>query len=127
MTIGQLAKLSNVNIDTIRYYEKLKLLPKPKRSKNGYREYNNDYNIKINYILRAKALGFTLREVKEIFNTNECEDLFELTSEKIKDVESRISNLNNLNKKLKFLLKKCPVTGSIDNCSIMKSILKTQS
>jgi len=126
MTIGQLAKISNVNIDTIRYYERLKLLPKPKRTEAGYRIYTNEYNLKINYILRAKDLGFTLKEIKEILSINVCQDLYELTSLKIKDVEGKINSLNNLKNKLKFLLKKCPVKGFIDNCSIMKSISKNK-
>ncbi len=124
MTIGQLAKLTNVNIDTVRYYEKLKLLPKPKRTESGYRIYTNEYINKINYILRAKDLGFTLREIKEIFTMEGCEDLCDLTSSKIKEVENKIDILNNLRSKLKSLLKKCPATGSIDNCSIIKSISK---
>ncbi len=126
MTIGQLAKIADVNIDTIRYYEKLILLPKPKRTEAGYRVYTNEHKVKLNYILRAKDLGFTLREIKEILKLDECEDLYELTSSKIKDVETKINDLNNLKTKLKFLLKKCPAKGSINNCSIMKSISKNK-
>jgi len=124
MTIGQLAKTTNVNIDTIRYYEKLKLLPKPKRSAAGYRVYSNEYKIKLNYIKRAKDLGFTLREIQEILTTNECEDLHDLTSTKLKDVEMKIDILIDLKTKLKFLLKRCPAKGPLEKCSIMKSISK---
>jgi len=126
MTIGQLAKIADVNIDTIRYYEKLILLPKPKRTEAGYRVYTNEHKIKLNYILRAKDLGFTLREIKEILKLDDCEDLYELTSSKIKDVETKINDLNNLKTKLKLLLKKCPAKGSVNNCLIMKSISKNK-
>ncbi|MDQ3019005.1 MAG: MerR family transcriptional regulator [Bacteroidota bacterium] len=124
MTIGQLAKKTNVSIDTIRYYEQLKLLPKPKRNEKGYRIYTEDYRDKIEYILRSKELGFTLKEIREILTLKDCEDLFELTSLKIKEVDDKIKKYNQLIKKLKLLLRKCPSKGSIKHCSIMKSILK---
>lgn len=126
MTIGQLAEITNVSIDTIRYYEKLKLLPKPKRTESGYRKYTNENINKINYILRAKELGFTLREIKEMFTLEGCEDLCELTLSKIKQVQNEIDSLKKLKNKLKFLLKKCPAKGSIKDCSIMKSISKNK-
>ncbi len=123
MTIGQLANISNVNIDTIRYYEKIKLLSKPNRNEKGYRIYDEVYRDKIKYILRAKELGFTLREIREILKLKDCEDLFELTSLKIKEVDDKIKIYSQLSKKLRLLLGKCPTKGPINNCSILKSIL----
>lgn len=124
MTIGQLAKISNINVETIRYYESLKLISKPKSKQNGYRIYTNDYVSRINYIKKAKELGFTLKEIREVLKFDDCVDLYELTNRKLNETQDKIKTYNQLSKKLKHLLKTCPQTGSIKNCSIIKSISK---
>ena len=66
MTIGRLAKQSGVNIDTIRYYERNRLLPEPSRRLSGYREYGPTDVARLRFIMRAKDLGFTLAEIAEL-------------------------------------------------------------
>jgi len=124
MTIGQLAKLTNVNVETIRYYESLKLISKPNSKPSGYRIYTNEYVDRINYIKKAKELGFTLKEIKDILRFDDCEDLYELTGRKLDETQKKIEFYTQLNKKLSFLLKTCPKSGTINNCSIIKSISK---
>lgn len=124
MTIGQLAKITNINVETIRYYERLKLIPKPKINNSKYRIYSNEYIDKINYIKKAKELGFTLNEIKDILRFDDCEDLYELTGRKLDETQDKLAFYHQLNKKLKFLLKTCPKSGTIENCSIIKSIKK---
>ena len=126
MTIGQLAKLTNVNIQTIRYYENLKLIPKPKSEYSKHRVYTNEYIDKINYIKKAKELGFTLKEIKDILRFDDCEDLYELTGRKLNETQKKLELYYQLTKRLKSLLKTCPKSGNIENCSIIKSISKNK-
>ena len=65
MNISQLAKMAEVSTDTVRYYEKQRLLPPPTRSASGYRHYEADDVLRLNFIRRAKVLGFTLDEIRE--------------------------------------------------------------
>jgi DNA-binding transcriptional MerR regulator len=122
MTIGQLAKITDVNIQTIRYYENLKLIPKPKSEYSKHRVYTNEYIDRINYIKKAKELGFTLKEIKDILRFDDCEDLYELTGKKLGETQKKLAYYIQLNKKLKYLLKTCPKSGTLNNCSIIKSI-----
>lgn len=122
MTIGQLAKITDVNIQTIRYYENLKLIAKPISKYSKHRVYTNEYIDRINYIKKAKELGFTLKEIKEIIEFDNCEDLHELTERKLNETQKKLELYTQLTIKLKSLLKTCPKSGSIENCSIIKSI-----
>ena len=63
LTIGQLAKRAKVNLETIRYYERRGLIPEPPRSESGYRMYSRDAVARTEFIKRAQALGFSLREI----------------------------------------------------------------
>lgn len=124
MTIGQLAKIANINVETIRYYESIKLIPKPTSNGSKYRTYTYEYIDKIKYIKKAKDLGFTLREIKNIFMFDDCEDLYVLTNGKLMETQKKLEHYKQLNKKLKSLLKTCPKSGTLKNCSIMNSISK---
>jgi len=124
MTIGQLAKIININVETIRYYENIKLIPRPKSNGSAYRNYTGEYIERINYIKKAKELGFTLNEIKDILIADDCGDLYELTGRKLAELEKKLELYNKQNKKLKQLLKTCPKSGTVNNCSIINSIKK---
>jgi len=66
LTIGQLAQDAQVKVDTVRYYERRGLIPKPPRGKSGYRQYSPDDVARIQFIRRAQELGFTLNEIGEL-------------------------------------------------------------
>lgn len=124
MTIGQLAKKTDLNVQTIRFYETIKLLPKPKIKESKYRIYDNSYVDRLNFIKKAKDLNFTLSEIKSIIGFDECSDMNKLASAKLDTIKNKINIYKVLEKKLKQLLKVCPNTGSVENCSIIKSINK---
>ncbi len=124
LTVGKIAKETGVNIETIRYYEKRGLLPKPKRGKSGYRIYCRDDINRVNFIIRAKYLGFTLVEIKELLNLREnpetkCEDMKLKVEEKIGDIEEKINSLLKNKKALKNLTKQCIGPVPLDQCSIV--------
>jgi len=129
LTRGQLAKTSGVNPETIRYYEKLGLLPKPLRTESGYRLFSEEDIKRIKFIKRAKELGFTLKEIKELlqlrFETEgECSEVREIAEIKLKDVQKKIEDLEKIKSILEELINQCPSKGSILKCPIISSIEK---
>ncbi len=121
MTIGELAKKAGVTPRTIRYYEEVGLLPQLERTANGYRTYTEHYLFGVRQIRRAKRLGFSLKEIKELSGIrvqhpeNESEMIFRAieivkahlnaTYKKIKDIKDHINLLENEIKRLADLLK----------------------
>jgi Hg(II)-responsive transcriptional regulator len=111
-TVGQLAKRTDINIETVRYYERRRLLPKPMRSESSYRQYTENDVARIMFIKRSKELGFTLKEISELLSLKldtdtTCRDVKEFSDKKITDVEEKIRDLKRIKKKLEELLIKC--------------------
>lgn len=90
MKIGEMAKIVDTNVETIRYYERIGLLPEAKRTKTGYREYDEQSVEQFDFIQKSQQLGFTLREIKE------------LVAEKAIN-HKLVDKIKNLDKKLKEL------------------------
>ncbi len=94
LTIGELAKRAAVNRETVRYYERRRLLPRPSRSVSGYRIYSEDALKRLRFIRHAKALGFSLREIRELLalrvnSVGACAKVQERTATKIADIDKR--------------------------------------
>lgn len=126
--VGQLAEEVGINTETVRYYEKLKLLPKPKRRESRYRVYDEIDLKRLLFIKRAKELGFTLKEIKELFGLRidsgaRCGDVKHLTEHKLKDVDNRIRDLKKIRIVLVKLITKCVNEEvSSDECPILEAI-----
>lgn len=126
--VGQLAKEVGINIETVRYYEKIKLLPKPKRRESKYRIYDETDLKRLLFIKRAKELGFTLKEIKELLELRidteaKCGDVKHLTEHKLKDVDNRISDLKKIKNVLLKLINQCVNEEvSSDECPILEAI-----
>src|SRR3990172_11737374 len=108
--IGDIAKRFGLNPRTIRYYEIIGILPKAKRTESGYRIYSYETIERLEFILKAKALGLKLDEIKEIINLYEkgeipCECTKEFIRNKISEIEERVASLEELRAKLTGLLK----------------------
>lgn len=127
-SVRQIAKKSKLNVETIRYYEKIKIMPNPKRRESGYRFYTNDDLARLKFIIRAKELGFTLKEIKELLSikidsTSKCGDLKKIAEEKINDITKRIKDLNNIKRHLTKLAAQCVNEElSTDDCPIVKAL-----
>ncbi len=129
LTIGKLAKRVNVNIETIRYYERRGLIPKPRRRESGYREYSDETTKRILFIKRAKDLGFSLKEVDELFSLKispgtTCSDVKSKAEEKIADIEDKIKTLQRMKKALFKLSKACSGAGPVSECPILEALEK---
>ncbi len=110
--IGVLSKKCNVNIETIRYYEKINLMPKPKRQESRYRIYDESDLARLKFIRRGKELGFTLNEIKELLSLKvnskaKCGDLKQFAEIKIEDIKKKVQDLNKIKKHLEILVNQC--------------------
>ena len=106
--IGEIAKQTGVNPKTIRYYEGINLLPKPKRERNNYRFYSHDTVTRLNFIKKAQSLGFTLREIKEILALRDrgfrpCTHVRGLFRQRVINLEQKLAELTTLRRELKKL------------------------
>ncbi len=129
LTIGQLAKKAEVNIETIRYYERRGLIPEPPRLASGYRQYPLETVTRILFIKHAKELGFSLKEINELLtlridkNTT-CSDVKRKAEDKISDIEEKIKSLQRMKKALAKLTKECSGRGSVSECPILEALEK---
>lgn len=125
MKIGQVAKQAGVGIETIRFYERKGLLAPPPRSNGGYREYSREAVAKIQFIKKAKALGFSLSEIAELFVLEThphatCADVKHRAVEKISAIQQRLNDLHRMKRALCRLVTCCNGNGPIDNCPIFE-------
>lgn len=127
LTIGHLAKESGVNLETVRYYERRGLMPKPPRSLSGYRLYPAEAVRRLKFIQRAKELGFSLREIKELLALRvsprtSCAEIQQRAEAKIADMRAKIQSLQSMEKSLRKLTKACGGFGSVSECPILESL-----
>ena len=127
MRIGQLSRDSGIPLDTIRYYERLGLLPAPARSASGYRHYTDDDIARLSFIRRAKALGFSLAEIGELLALSSARDddmaqLRARTAATLASVEHRITELERMRAGLRTLLEQCPGHGALGQCPILSAL-----
>lgn len=125
LTIGHAAKLSGVGVETIRFYERKGLINQPPKPDNGFRRYPPETVRKIRFIRRAKEIGFSLREIRELlgfyFDTQtSCEDVRDRAKIKIADMEARISALDKMKTALQALVDECGTREG--ECPILETL-----
>jgi DNA-binding transcriptional MerR regulator len=123
--IGQLAKRGGVGIDTVRYYERNGLLAPRARLVSGYRRYGELELARLRYIRRAQALGFTLKEIKELLALSAQRDVGRVkrsAQAKLSDVETRIASLTRMRDGLAKLIEACPGHGRAADCPILRAL-----
>ena len=129
LTIGQLAKKANVNLETIRYYERRGLLLEPPRNKSGHRQYSLEEVKRTEFIKRCQALGFSLKEISELLSLKvkpgtTCGDIKARAETKIADVEKRIVDLEKIREALLRMSSKCINKGPVGQCPILEELYK---
>ena len=127
MKIGELAQRAGVGIDTVRYYEREGLLPEARRLASGYRAYDGDDVRRLRFVRRAKALGFTLHEIRELLALSDRREddmggLKAAASEKLADVNARLAELNRMREGLEALVASCPGHGALAQCPILDAL-----
>ena len=127
MKIGSVAKQAGMTVETIRFYEKRGLIQPPSRNDSGYRIYSPDIIKQLLFITRAKELGFSLKEIKELFLLRvdphtTCAEIKKQTENKIADIEKKIHDLELIKEALVKLATTCPGAGSLSKCPIIEAI-----
>ncbi|PYE38609.1 MULTISPECIES: Cd(II)/Pb(II)-responsive transcriptional regulator [Psychrobacter] len=125
--IGELAKRTGATVETIRYYEKEKLLPEPSRSEGNYRLYRENHIERLQFILHCRTLDMTLDEVRTLLQyweepDRDCGDVDTLLDEHIHAVEVRIEELKQLKQHLNVLRQKCVSRAPAKSCGILNAL-----
>lgn len=127
MKIGEVARQAGIPIDTVRYYERNGLLL-PARQASGYRDYRDCDIARLNFVLSAKALGFSLVEIGELLRLSDVAEgdmanIKSLAASKLSDIEKRIAQLYRVRDALKGLVDTCPGEGHVSDCPIRHALL----
>jgi MerR family mercuric resistance operon transcriptional regulator len=127
LTISRLAQLGGVNLETIRYYERRGLLPKPPRTEAGYRQFSPDAARRLRFIKRAQELGFSLEEVRELLalriepRKNRA-SVRARAEAKITDIDRKIAALDAMRSSLRDLAERCEHCAPSSECPILASL-----
>jgi len=128
MLIGELAKKADVSIDTIRYYEREGLIEPASVRESGYREFDKNAVETLHFVVRAKDLGFSLKEIRNLLMLKDnpdttCGEIRELAESKLADVTTKIKTLQAMKKDLGHLLSQCTDrAASVNACPIVDSL-----
>lgn len=127
LTIGQVAKRAGIGVETVRFYEREGLLEEPQRRPSGYRQFDKQIVERLLFIRRAKELGFTLKEIKELLSlrldpSTTCADVKTRAEAKIADIENKINSLQRMRRALMKLTKACSGSGRTSDCPILDAL-----
>lgn len=127
MTIGELANVAGVGVETIRFYERKKLITQPKRPLAGFRRYDEEAARRIRFIRQAQELGFTLAEIRQLLELRldprrSCADVKHEAETKIVDIDQKIAALRVMRKALVEVTESCSGEGPTSECPILDAI-----
>jgi MerR family mercuric resistance operon transcriptional regulator len=127
LKVGEVAKQAGVNLQTIHYYERRGLLPKPPRTGSNYRAYPEDAVLRVRFIKRAQDLGFTLKEIKELLSLRaaprtRCADVRKRAEAKVQDIDGKVRTLHAMRKALTKLIGECSGSGPVSQCPILEAL-----
>lgn len=125
---GELARISGCNLETIRYYENIGLMPDPARTDSGHRLYSPDNQRRLRFVLRARELGFSIDEIRSLLSlvvlgTYTCGEIYDITQEHLKSVSDKIADLQKLQLTLENISKDC-ATGDEPECPIVDTLIR---
>jgi len=131
-TIGQLSRLSAMGVETIRYYEREGLISEPPRRASGYRQYPEGVLSRLRFIRHAKALGFSLKDIKELLELRiasgtTCATIRKRAEAKIFDVRAKLEMLRHMEQALVKLAASCRGRGPISDCPILDALEEQDS
>lgn len=126
IAIGTMSKRTATNIETIRYYERVGLLPAPARSAGGYRLYGTEHLRRLSFVRRARALGFSLAEVRKLLTLADdrrrpCAEVRVVAAAHLEDVRGKIADLRRMEHVLKETVARCEA-GSGSHCPMIDAL-----
>jgi DNA-binding transcriptional MerR regulator len=127
LSIGQVAEAAAVNVQTLRYYERVGLVPAPKRSRAGYRQYTDEAVRVVSFVKRAQELGFTLKEIRELLKfrmagVQRRDAVRAAATAKVADLDARIQDLIAIRAALASLVKTCSCQSKTPACPILEAL-----
>jgi len=128
ITRGVIAARTGVNVETVRYYERIGLLPAPPRSAGGHRIYDEAMLRRLNFIRRCRELGFTLDEVRSLLKLVDggdynCGEVEALTSAHLGEVRHKLADLKRLEKVLREMVARCE-GGEVPECPVIEVLFR---
>ncbi|MFV1996442.1 MAG: Hg(II)-responsive transcriptional regulator [Acidiferrobacterales bacterium] len=129
LTIGHLAREAGVNVETVRYYQRMALIQEPRKPLEGYRHYPLEAIDRLKFIKRAQQLGFSLKEIAELLELGDgnCKDVRTRAEEKRAQIDQQIRDLKNLRKTLDTLIQTCQTDKNPAHCPIVENLSGKQS
>ena len=127
LKVGEVAQRAGVNLQTVHYYERRGLLPKPPRTDSNYRAYPADAVLRVRFIKRAQDLGFTLKEIQELLSLRaapraRCGDVCERAEAKVRDIDEKVRTLQAMRTALTKLVGECSGSGPVTKCPILEAL-----
>jgi MerR family transcriptional regulator, mercuric resistance operon regulatory protein len=124
LTISKVAKTLDINVETVRFYERRGLISQPLKPEIGYRQYPVDTVNRIRFIKRAQDLGFTLNEIDNLLSLNDrpCGQVLDLAEQKLNAVKQKMKDLSRLEEALNALLTQCRMNDDESHCPIIDSL-----
>lgn len=131
LKIGELARRTNCPVETIRYYERERLLPPPARSEGNFRLYGAEHLARLSFIRRCRSLDMTLDEIRTLLRyrdspTEVCQTVNELLDTHIDHVAARIAELKQLEEQLQSLRRQCDDSRQSRDCGILNALSRTR-
>jgi MerR family mercuric resistance operon transcriptional regulator len=126
LSIGRLAERTGVNLETIRYYERVGMLPAPPRTRGGHRVYGREHVMRLNFVRRSRELGFPLRDVRALLRLvdggdNTCAQVRDLTERQLVEVRRKIADLGRLERVLADMVAACQ-GGTVPECPAIDAL-----
>ena len=112
LTIGKLAAAAGVNFETVRYYERIKLMPPPARTESGHRSYDKEHALRLTFIRRARELGFSIEEIRVLLTLASpeqvsCTEVQKIAEAHLTDVRAKLADLSKLESILADTVARC--------------------
>jgi DNA-binding transcriptional MerR regulator len=130
LTIGAISKATGINIETIRYYERIGLLPAPPRTRSNYRAYTPTEQKRLNFVRRTRTLGFSIDEIRALLRLSDnadtdCCEVTEIARNQLRETERKIADLQVLADELRSLIASCSGGIGIVDCRILEAFALT--
>ena len=126
LSIGDLARATDTKVETIRYYERIGILPKPARTTGNYRSYHAAHLARLSFIRQARDLGFSLDQVRELLSLSDqrdrsCAQVDAIAREHLVEVDAKIESLKALRQELDSIIRQCH-SGTTSDCRIIEAL-----
>jgi Hg(II)-responsive transcriptional regulator len=127
LSIGDLARATGAKVETIRYYERIGVLPAPGRTAGNYRAYTQEHLARLSFIRRGRELGFHLGQIEALLKLSDqtsapCAEVHEIASAHLEEIDRKIADLQALRRELKDVVGKCRTGAAISECRLIDAL-----